>query len=304
MEFPFWAKSLPPPIDMFNILKHQELQSTTDKFGNSVLERKYPEDYISCDHISNHFTEYARILCKFGNNPTPSEVWALLKKEKDIKNMSPLQQREAIYNTTRECNTFNVSYCLWIITTLVGKHSKILDPSSGWGDRLIASLASEADEYHGFDPNKQLQKGYNKIIKVLHTSKGKSTKDKISVKPIPFEDSVLPTNYYDIALTSPTYFNLETYGSDPNQSIIKHSTYEQWLNFYKLYINKMISAVKPNGYIVIYIEDVTSNGIRYNMREFTIKTVNESKLAKNHRRLGLKVGHTIRYALVWQKISN
>ena len=294
MTFPFWSNILPSPMEMFNNLKNQVLNITIDKYGNKVLERKYPEDYLLCDHLSNHFTEYERINCQFGNYTTPNDTWQLLKN--NIKELPPLEQREYIYNNTKECNTFNVTFCLWIINSLVGPGSNILDPSSGWGDRLIAAVASDAKIYSGFDPNKKLQKGYKKIIKLLN----KNTK--ISVKCLPFEEAKIKNNFYDLALTSPPYFDLEKYGTDSKQSIVKNSNYNDWLNnFYGPYIIKMINAVKVNGFIVIYIEDVTSNGVRYNLREFTIKTVNETNLVKNHIRMGLKVGKAIRYALIWTK---
>lgn len=298
MSFPFWSKSLIPAETMFHNLKNQDLILTTDQFGNKVLERKYPDDYFTCDHLSSHFTEYERINCQFGTYTTPADTWTSLKKDKAVKLMTPFEQRELVYSSTRECNTFNVTFCLWLINTLVGSNATILDPSSGWGDRLIASLASDAKVYNGFDPNKNLQKGYKKIIKSFNVNKA----SKASVKAVPFEEAKLHNNFYDLALTSPPYFDLEKYGTDSKQSVVKNPTYNEWLNnFYFVYINKMITSVKSGGYIVIYIEDVTSNGIRYNMREFTIKTVNESGLVKNHTRLGLKVGKAIRYALVWQK---
>jgi hypothetical protein len=302
--FPFWSKSLSSPEDMFHNLITQKINIISDKYGNKIVERNYPEDYFKCDHLSNHFTEYERIICQFGFYATPLDTWKSIKKDKNINQLSLLEQRELVYSSTRECNTFNVTFCLSIINTLVGPNAKILDPSSGWGDRLIASIASKAEIYHGFDPNKNLQKGYKNIVKtfkkyIIDNNKNKT--NNFTITSIPFEEAILSDNYYDIALTSPPYFDLEKYGTDANQSINKYPTYEDWLTFYKQYILKMIQAVKSNGYIVIYIEDVTSNGTRYNMREFTIKTVNDSKKMKQHMRFGLKVGKSIRYALVWQK---
>lgn len=288
-DFPFWAKVLEPPEIMFNNLITQTLV-----INNNILERNYPNDYLSCDHISNHFTEYARITCQFGDYTTPLDTWQLLKD--NHKDLPIFEQRELVYNSTRECNTFNVTFALWIINSLVGSGAKILDPSSGWGDRLIAAIASKASVYNGFDPNKDLQKGYKNIIKVL----GLTSKIKAKVTPIPFEDSKLRT-IYDLAMTSPPYFDLEIYGHDANQSIIKYSSYEDWLEFYKLYLTKMTKAVKKNGYIVIYIEDITSKGKRYNMKTFTKDTMNTLDV-KYYTQFGLKVGKTVRYAMVYKKI--
>lgn len=297
MAFPFWSKSLENPKVMFNNLIEQPMIITRDDSGNNVLIRKYPEDYILCDHISNHFTEYERINCQFGNYDTPLEAWNKIKKDKQIKGLSYLDKRELVYSNTKECNTFNVTFCLWLITSYTNNDAIILDPSSGWGDRLIAALASNALIYDGFDPNKKLQKGYKNIIKTLN-------KDTVaSVKPIPFEEAIVKSNYYNIAITSPPYFDLEKYGTDTNQSIIKYPTYQDWLNkFYRVYILKMVSSLKSGGHLIIYIEDVVSNGTKYNMREFTIKTVEETNLLKDFTKLGLKVGKVIRYALIWEKI--
>ena len=297
MSFPFWSRSLPSAETMFNTLKKQKLYIFTDDDKYNVLERSYFKDYIICDHLSNHFTEYERIKCQFGNYPTPIDVWKKIKNDKNVKNKNPLDQRELVYSNTRECNTFNVTFCLWIINSLVGPGAKILDPSSGWGDRLIAALASEAILYHGFDPNKKLQKGYKSIINTFNTETD------ASVKPVPFEESIIKNNYYDIAITSPPYFDLEKYGTDPKQSIIKYPSYEEWLtNFYYIYINKMILSVKSGGFIVIYIEDITSNGTKYNMREYTVKTMNESGKVTFYTKMGLKVGKAIRYALIFKKL--
>lgn len=296
-SFPYWSQSLKPAVEMFYNLQHQDLHITEDNHGNKILERSYPDDYFNCDHLSNHFTEYVRITCQFGTYDTPLDIWNSIKDEDTIKSMTPFEQREYIYSSTRECNTFNVTFCLWIINTLVGPNATILDPSSGWGDRLIAALASKALIYNGFDPNKLLRQGYKSIIKTLNIT------TKASVKHIPFEEAKLKHCYYDIVITSPPYFDLEKYGNDTSQSIIKYPTYTDWLDqFYKTYITKMLLAVKHDGYIVIYIEDITSNNIRYNLREFTIETIKSSNMAIYHSRFGLKVGRAVRWALVWKKL--
>jgi 16S rRNA G966 N2-methylase RsmD len=297
-SFPFWSKSLPSAKEMFLNLKTQELNIIDDKYGNKILQRIYPIDYLNCDHISNHFTENIRITCQFANYSTPFEIWKNIKLDKKYKMLSLIEKREYIYNNTRECNTFNVTFCLWIINSL-GYNLKILDPSSGWGDRLIAALASNAKSYTGFDPNKKLQKGYKKIVKELNDKNNTI----VNIKAIPFESAKLKQNYYDLAITSPPYFSLEKYSNDINQSNVKYNEYENWLtNFYSIYLLKMIESIKQYGYIVIYIEDIIIDGQKYNLREYTIKTMKESNLVKLCDKFGLKVGKNVRYALVWQKL--
>ena len=296
ISFPYWSLSLPSPNTMFEKLKTQELNITTDKNGNPVLNRIYPYDYLVCDHLSNHFTEKIRISCRFADKPTPEEVWEKIKDTDEFKKLNNnVEKREFIYNATKECNTFNVTFCLWLINSLVGSNKYILDPSSGWGDRMIASIASEAAAYHGYDPNTKLRSGYKKIEQTFPSN------TEIQIKYIPFEKAKITLNY-DLAITSPPYFNLEKYSTDNTQSIVKYPTYNEWLyNFYYPYIMKLIDSVKSDGYIVIYIENIRSDNVEYKLRDATIEIVNRTNSVKNHTQYGLQIGRNIRYALVWQK---
>lgn len=295
--FPYWRYSLDNELVMFERLKSSyDTINTKEESNHVVVIRRYPEDYKLCDQISNHFTENIRVKCKFAQDKTPYEVWNEVKKDKEYKKLNKEDQREHIYSLTRECNTFNPTYCLYIILKLVGPNAKILDPSSGWGDRLIASIASEAELYHGFDPNKCLQTGYNKIKKVFN---GKN----IKIKYIPFEESKLEENFYDLAITSPPYFTLEQYSDESTQSVVRYNDYHTWVtSFYTPYINKMISAIRPGGYISIYIEDITVNKQRYDLRKLTIRIMDNNNQMSFHDQIGFRTGSKTRWSLIWRKL--
>ena len=298
-KFPYWKYSLDKPDVMFDHLKNQSINTTKDNDHNTILIRNYPDDYMYCDHISNHFTEHIRINCRFANNHTPYEAYLEVKDSSDFKKLNKYDQRETIYGMTKECNTFNDTYCLYIITELVGNGAIILYPSMGWGNRLLAALASNASVYHGFDPNKLLHPSYKKIIKMFSNSD-----NKIKCKSIPFEDAKIKNDYYDLALTSPPYFDIERYGTDDNQSIIKNPDYKNWIsNFYIPYLKKMVDSVKVDGFIAIYIEDIVSNKIRYPLREFTMSFLESTNRVKYFSKIGLKVGSKVRYTIVWKKIK-
>lgn len=294
--FPYWKKSLATPKEMFNNLQTQVIKTEQDNNNNTIIIRKYPNDYMICDHLSNHFTENIRVNCRVGKNPTPFEIWKKIKTEEKILTMNKYNQREYVYSLSKECNTFNVSYCYYIIKELVGCNANILDPSSGWGDRLIASIANNANIYHGFDPNKTLQKSYKKIIDEFNIS------GDCNIQPIPFEESILEDNFYDLAITSPPYYDLEIYSNDSTQSVVKYNTYESWLvNFFEVYLQKMANAIKIGGYMAIYIENIVSNNKQYNLRSHTINYLNNNKQLKYHSKIGLKVGERIRWTLIWKK---
>jgi len=301
--FPYWKYSIPNAEDMFITLKTQHITTIIEK-NIIIVIRRYPEDYIVCDHLSNHFTEQIRITCSFGNYDSPKVVYEKVKNDINYKELDMLHRREYIYSLTKECNTFNVSYCSYILQDLLKDkitEAKVLDPSMGWGDRLIAALANNVNTYHGYDPNKKLHLPYSKIIKLFNINK-----NKYKHLAIPFEDAVLPKNFYNLALTSPPYYDLESYSKDNTQSNVKNETYTDWVNsFYRPYIIKMIEAVKEGGYIAIYIENVISNNIKYGLLDLTYDFINKYKPHITfYKKIGLKIGNKVRYIHIWQKIRS
>lgn len=306
MVFPFWKYSLNDPKIMFKNIINNKAKTFKDGETNVVVVIIYPDDYMQRDHITNHFIENVRINCKFGNSPTPSEVYRKVKDSDEFKNYNKLDQREFIYNKTRECNTFNDSYCSYIINSLVGKNAKILDPSIGFLNRLTASLANCAELYHGWDPNIDLKPGFIELMKTLNPK----NKTEVKIEWEPFEDSNPEMEFYDLAITSPPYYDIEKYSKDESQSTIRYKDYDTWLdNFLKPYLTKMITSVKVNGFIAIYIENITN----YPLRDFTTTFINSTGMCKFHSKIGMKVVDSknkdnfvndkgrIRYTLVWQR---
>ncbi len=288
--FPYWKNILPPPGQMFEALcaDRPDIQRIE---GKPVMVRHYPEDYMKSDAISNHFTEDARIDCRFAGRPSPREMWSRQIGPK-AHFASEHEAREAVYSSTRECNTFNPAYARWIIEYTAGKGARILDPSAGWGDRLIGAISADAALYHGFDPNRRLQDGYTEIVQELA---GGNTAYR--VEPTKFEDAKLQTNFYDLVLSSPPYFTLEDYEPETEPTKSKRSshrherrrgletakgygTYEQWLQkMYHPYLRNSYRAVRPGGWVAIYVEDWGGRSPsgqqrpQYPLREETIKVL-------------------------------
>lgn len=310
ISFPYWKYALPSPFNMFKTLKTQEIVIDKDSDNNDIVVREYPKDFLNCDMISNHFTEDVRIHCRFGKYKTPYEVYKELINKKpsfyiklDVKN-----KRDYIYSKTRECNTFNETFCLYVIRKLVGKNAKILDPSCGFMNRFIAALASEAELYHGWEPNTNLMNGFNEINNKLN----KNDKTKTIINWIPFEDSIIEHDFYDLALTSPPYFDLEIYSSDSTQSVERYKDYDSWISGFLIpYLNNMINAVKIGGYIAIYIENIK----KYEMKDFVIKFMSSTGRCRpvdsiGKQTLGFsldedkpKTPSKIRYINIWQKFA-
>lgn len=128
----------------------------------------------------------------------------------------------------------------------ITKAQRILDMSSGWGDRLVASCGRE---YLGFDPNSSLTDKYKQIIKTYNLN--------AEVRCVPFEESVIPNNYFDVMFSSPPYFQCEQYAKEETQSCMRYLTIESWLNnFLFKSIDIIYDSLITGGYLVLNISDI------------------------------------------------
>lgn len=303
--FPYWARSLDPPQKMFRALETNPAHTA----GDSILIRTYPGDYRKADAISNHYTESARIDCRVSDFPTPREAW----KSGQLDTDSLENQRESVYAKSRECNIFNPSFAKWIIEKTVGAGASILDPSSGWGDRLIGALAAKAKTYCGFDPNPRLQEGYRRIVDDF----GSSNHEAFRVTEAPFESvdicDACGGCKFDLALTSPPYYSYEVYvppggEGESAQSIANARTYDEWVEqMYRPYITNAFNAVRPGGWLVFYVEDFSVGKKQYPLRQLT-QSIMAGLGAESAGRFGLQVRTggkkrrraKTRWALAWR----
>jgi hypothetical protein len=276
-SFPYWSKSLPPAKEMFADLK-ETLFAVTPTGEGPILTRTYPDDYRRTDAISNHYTEEARLECRSGRTKPPREAWEEMAPRYARRGPPPVVYgtlREKVYGATRECNIFNPAFVSWVLGETVGPGAKVLDPSSGWGDRLIGALAAGAKCYHGYDPNPRLQAGYKKIVEEL----GRKRHKDFRVTEAPFEEASL--GIYDIAFTSPPYYAYEEYVApggegEAAQSIGRYPDYESWAaKMYRPYLANAYRAVRPGGWVVLYIEDIRLGGERYPLRRLTEEIMEE-----------------------------
>ena len=153
--------------------------------------------------------------------------------------------RESVYNIygkSYECTTHRPMLPAMVYQLFGAK--KVLDFSSGWGDRMLAALA-QGIEYHGVDPNPELQASYKFIID--------NVKGNARVHCMCAEDYE-SDEVFDLMYTSPPYFTLEVYSKHKDQSTSKNATYDEWLNnfFYRM-LKNAIKHVKQGGQIAVNI---------------------------------------------------
>jgi len=132
-------------------------------------------------------------------------------------------------------------YCLY-------KPTSILDFTMGWGGRLVGASALDIPNYIGIDSNSNLREPYNKMTEFLK----KNSKTDIKLY---FQDA-LTVDYsklnYDLVLTSPPYYNIESYGN--HNEHIKNKTKEEWdKEFYIPIFERTFKYLKKGGHYCLNI---------------------------------------------------
>lgn len=126
----------------------------------------------------------------------------------------------------------------------------ILDPCHGWGGRLVGALLVDANSYTGIDPSDDASCGVNKIANAY---KDYAPDTNVRLIKACFEDVDLDAEAYDIALTSPPYFDVEQYNGE-NQSHVKFPKYDLWVNgFYRPLIEKTFNALRKGGVFILQV---------------------------------------------------
>lgn len=148
---------------------------------------------------------------------------------------------------------------------------RILDPCAGWGGRMIGA-ASVGAFYHAFEPS---SKTYSGLLRLGEWLKLFKTGFDFHIEDTPFEDGRLD-GQYDIALTSPPYFDTEKYSLEPTQAANRYQSADEFADkFFKPLVERCTAACK-NGLVI----NIGSR--RYPMRDWlqSIPSVKAERLAQ------------------------
>lgn len=213
--------------------------------------------YDKIDILVDFFSEEARVKANRKNKLSPYDFYNLhydkvSTKAKELQNNCNeinfnYYLREAIYTLNPECNAFKISVTKTFLQHIGAK--KVLDPSAGWGDRLLGAAAANVEVYHGVEPNPRLINPYEDMLKFVNKNSYKFfAEDFLKVKL---------ESKYDTIFTSPPFFDYEVYNmEDINQSINKRNKLDVWIKeFLYPYVEKAWEVLVPGGHYALYISD-------------------------------------------------
>ena len=235
------------------------LSLTSDTDAEGTLRENWPSVQF-INRITNRYSQVQRMKCRRkGRTDSPYDIYV-----KDQERYSELIReirgnpreltriRKDILKKSPECSLFPISRVVYLMKYLFGdglSTVKWIDMSAGWGDRLITAIALDLMEYRGYDPNEDMDSAYKKIIEEL----GDDTKYSVSIEP--FETAAVAKDHFDIAFTSPPFFDYEIYSDSETQSASKYPTVKEWTeDFIIPYAKNAMNALRNGGYLVLYIE--------------------------------------------------
>ena len=330
--YKYYNNSLPlVKYDINTIKKQFEMLKSNQHFKinkHIIIDVDYKKNYINYCSLSDYYQNKERMSCKNKNRLSPYEYYKNNYKNvlnKYFSNMykhyedglvidkidfntikdtvNPIYLQNIIYEDNKYCTVFKpYLFKLLINTFRNNKKVNILDLSSGWGDRLMASLSIQNNIhlYVGIDPNEKLFDGYKKMIFDLAKKKNKEKFILINKPAQDVEYNDLP--YFDIIFWSPPFFDQELYVNDEtrpdykNQSLQSFSSYEDWEDYFMIYtINKSTNNLKQNGYLILYLGNI-------NYKTFISKMNNITKL-KYIYDLQIKTGDKFKNYMIYKKIE-
>ena len=305
-------KNLLKEYKLEDIMKFKEISKDSDTH-TITYEERYDRNIQNLSSITDYFIYPCRMKCMVEKSSYPPYDIYLKELEKSTK-LNQTQKKQLLYDMKKHpnCSLLHFRRLIHILKEMIGDKTSIkyIDSSSGWGDRMIASLLLGIEEYVGYDPNKCLMKGHTEIINyfkddlfgIYNSSKSNYKSYQIIYKPFEkeYSEEEQYNNYFDICVSSPPFFTVEIYSNADTQSTSNYKTSDDWLNKFLIpSFKKVMKFLKPSGYLCWYIEDRPD----YKFLADFFETVEKLNICKYIRKIGYKYDddNKVRYFYIWQK---
>jgi 16S rRNA G966 N2-methylase RsmD len=192
--------------------------SSTSIVGTNIIKRAMPHIY----DVRNY-----KGKCISGS-------WAIDIIEKVVKTNRKSHSTPYVSEIIRQLGFVTGSSKVTIYRPLLTKRiveyynaKNVLDVCVGWGGRMLGSVCIDGVSYTGIEPYTKTFTALKNIKKNLNLS------DEQVILYNDIAENVLPTleRVYDLAITSPPYYNLEIYTDESTQSH-HYGTYDEWVKHF------------------------------------------------------------------------
>ena len=162
-----------------------------------------------------------------------------------------VRQLAKVYCAKQAPSNFRPTVAKLLMDTY-GRSGAVYDPCGGWGGRMLGFLASDCVRYTCCDPSTLTAKGLNELASTF-SYVGK----RVEVNCVGAEDFEPERGAYDMALTSPPYFDTERYADEPTQSFVRFPEYGAWLDgFLRPMVAHAYDALRDGGVFLLNVLNV------------------------------------------------
>lgn len=134
----------------------------------------------------------------------------------------------------------------------------VLDYSAGFGARMTAANALGLT-YYGYEPN---TKTYANLVKLHEWSNSNGNKAPAVLHNVGSELIDIPAGTVGVAFSSPPYFDVESYGDEPTQSISKYPRKDQWLEgYWAETVRRSVKALVSGGVFAVCLSPYSCQDI-------------------------------------------
>lgn len=194
--------------------------------------------------------------CKRRGNLSPVEMWRddnflrrlVLNRLNHADRLSNASIRTGVKLLSKAVTNFKPGIAKYFYKTYA-TNGRVFDYSCGFGSRMLAAMSLDM-EYVGCEPNLKTYNNLNKFGVFLSSK----TNGKFFISDKGSEEYIHKENYFDLAFSSPPFFDYEIYSQDSGQSIIKYPVYEDWLvGFWRKAIENCYKCLVPGGHFGVCI---------------------------------------------------
>lgn len=251
--------------DWANLKKKQidkDFISSTSVVGTNIIKRNMPHLY----EVQNH---KGKSIVSSWTQEVLEKVLVTNRKSHSTPYVSEIIRQVGFVSGTSKVTIYRPLLTKRIVERFNSKH--VLDVCVGWGGRMLGSVCVDGVSYTGIEPFSKTYEGLEQMKSELELTDEQVTLHNDCA------ETILPQleRKYDLALTSPPYYNLEIYTDEETQSH-HYGTYEDWVdNFLRPVIEGVLDKLVEGGKSCWSVKNFKTDG-KYNLYDDVVRIHKEN----------------------------
>ena len=261
-----YTDGLTPSLDDWANLKKKKIDndfiSSTSVVGTNIIKRNMPHLY----EVQNH---KGKSIVSSWTQEVLEKVLVTNRKSHSTPYVSEIIRQVGFVSGTSKVTIYRPLLTKRIVERFHSKH--VLDVCVGWGGRMLGSVCVDGVSYTGIEPFSKTYEGLEQMKSELELTDEQVTLHNDCA------ETILPQleRKYDLALTSPPYYNLEIYTDEETQSH-HYGTYEVWVdNFLRPVIEGVLDKLVEGGKSCWSVKNFKTDG-KYNLYDDVVRIHKEN----------------------------